>query len=138
MKIKRARSSILIIALLALMQVGGLKQASADPDTTSWLQVARTRQLLKSEIQDKLLVQFTYDDLKAIAQMGEPAHQAVLEVDSMLNQKAVSVKDCVAQATSKIKARAEDKFRLKIILERTVAQARTMDEKRGDNPPEPY
>lgn len=120
--------------LLTAMLTGFSPTAVPQAPNALWMNVAKTRAALKAKADENLVRQFSYDDLKIIHKIGPAAVDTVLLIHDLLKDSGLSSEELVRAALRESKMKGEERFRMKIILERAVSAV----EMRGNNPVDPF
>lgn len=149
------REWFLFLILIALITVSIGKFTMAKTLKTSWITIAEVRMVLQKNVRNEFVKQFTYNDLLTIATIGRAAIDSVLHADALIDSTFWPAEDIAAEATASLKLSAQAKFRLKLIIERTVASSIALldlkrqiglignnsidpEEPASGNPPTPY
>lgn len=120
--------------LFSFLFAGFSPPAVPQSSNAMWVEVAKTRAALKARTDENLVRQFSYDDLKTIHKIGSDALETVISIQDLLKDSGLPAEELVRAALRESNLKGEERFRMKIILERVISAV----EMRGNNPPEPY
>lgn len=120
--------------LFSFLFAGFSPPAVPQSSNAMWVEVAKTRAALKARTDENLVRQFSYDDLKTIHKIGSDALETVISIQDLLKDSGLPAEELVRAALRESNLKGEERFRMKIILERVISAV----EMRANNPTDPY